>query len=60
MGNNPQQKSKKLKVKKGTEWKKENGKKKRENTAGIGAYMNRQSFPSLLANPLFDVPKSNS
>ena len=42
------------------DWKKESGKKKRENTAGIGACINRLSFPSFLANPLFDVPKSNN
>ena len=61
MRDNPRQESsKKLKVKKGTEWKKESGKKKRENTAGIGACINRPSFPSLLANPLFDVLQSNS
>ena len=42
------------------ERKKESGKTKRENTAGIGACINRPSFPSLLANPLFEVSKSNS
>ena len=65
MGNNPRQESsKKLKVK---EWrerkkerKKESGKTKRENMAGIEACINRPHFPSLLANPLFKVPKSSS
>ena len=42
------------------ERKKESGKTKRENTAGIGACINRPSFLSLLANPLFDIPKSNN
>ena len=62
MGNNPRQESnKKLRVKKERrERKKENGKTKRENTAGMEACINRPSFPSLLANPLFDVPKSNN
>ena len=39
------------------ERKKESGKKKRENMAGIGACINRIFFPSLLANPLFGIPK---
>ena len=61
MGDNPRQESgKKLKVKKERSERKESGKKKRENTTEIGACINRPSFPSLLANPLFDVPKSNS
>ena len=61
-GNNLRQESdKKLRVKKEQrERKKESGKTKRENTAGIGACINRPYFLSLLANPLFDVPKSNS
>ena len=42
------------------ERKKESGKKKRENTVGIGVCINKLSFPSLLANSLFKVPKSNS
>ena len=37
--------------------KKESGKKKRENTVEIGACINRPYFPSLLANPLFEVPQ---
>ena len=49
-----------IKSKNKMERKKESGKKKRENTVGIGACINRPSFPSLLANPLIDVPKSNS
>ena len=35
--------------------KKKGGKKKRENMAEIGACINRPSFPSLLANPLFEI-----
>ena len=59
-GHNPREDSKKkLRVKR-TERKKESGKKKRENTAGIRACINRSSFPSLLANPLIKVLKSNS
>ena len=58
MENNPwQESSKKLRVKERRERKKESGKTKRENTAGIRACMNRSSFPSLLANPLFEVPQ---
>ena len=56
-GNNPwQESSKKLRVKR-TERKKESGKKKRGNTVGIEACINRPSFPSLLANPLFEDPQ---
>ena len=66
MRDNPRQESsKKLKVKKERrerkkERKKESGKKKRENAVGIGACINRPSFPSFLANMLFDIPESNS
>ena len=57
-GNNPRQESsKKLRVKERRERKKESGKTKRENTARIGACINRPFFPSLLANPLFEVPQ---
>ena len=43
--------------KNGEKEKKKSGKKKRENTVEIGACINRPSFPSLLANPLFEVPQ---
>ena len=42
------------------ERKKESSKMKRENMTGIGACINRLSFPSLLTNPLFEVSKSNN
>ena len=35
--------------------KKKSGKKKKENMAEIGACINRPFFPTLLANPLFEV-----
>ena len=60
-GNNPRQEiSKKLRVKTERKERKKEKKKcknKRENTAGIGACINRLTFPSLLANPLFEVPQ---
>ena len=39
------------------ERKKESGTKKRENMTKIGACINRPTLPSLLANPLFEVPQ---
>ena len=58
--NNPRQdSSQKIRVKKKKK-KTQRKKKKRENVVGIVACINRPSFPSLLANSLFEVSKSNS